>query len=236
MLRRARRFEDDGGGGRRPAPLEDGDGETAGPVRRQGETQGRDGGFGGGPQGAEQEGGGAAGRGGHLEAAYGTGVGLGRPAEHGIGGTAGQGLFGGPEGILLGGGRNDDEARQIHAGGGPGGRMKGVRRADHEGPAAARPDGLQGGHQQGQFAEAGAVHQQFAEGAPGPAAAGQLGVQGGMAAGHDGQRGGGEAVAAPDVGPGEDFGQGTHYRALPLRMRPTARPSMARGPSTTMGA
>ena len=234
--RRARRFEVERRSERRAAPLEDGHGQPAGRCSGKRQAQRRHRSLGCGARRPEQEGGGAAGRRRDLQAPHGAGVGMRCPAQHGIRRTARQRLLGRPERVALGGRRDDDEPRQIDARSRPGRRMQRVRRADRQRPAALGTDRGERRHQQAQLAQARAIDEEFAQGAARPAAAGQFGIERGKAARHRRQRRRRDAVAAPDIGPRQHFGQHPHHSALPLRIRPTASPSMASGPSTTMGA
>ncbi len=89
----------------------------------------------------------------------------------------------------------------------------GLPGGSHQGdPAVGDGKGRQGGQEQGQFADAGALAEQFGQAAPGPAATGQFGIELGMAAGNTGLRQAGQGVAAPHVAPGQHLGKPRRQR------------------------
>lgn len=189
-------MDGDGIGQRGAATLEDAhlDPTRAG---RKGEPQCGRRGLAGKAVGAQQDEGGDVFFGGELQAAQGAHVGIGQPQQDDIGGARSQGLTGGP--TCMGRARRLDEEQTFegHPGSGQGRGVERLGRSDADRPAPGANTGQQG-QQQAEFADSGVGQEEFGEGAPGPATAGEHGIQRGMAGGQARGSRRRQPVTAPD--------------------------------------
>ena len=115
--------------------------------------------------------------------------------------------------------------------------MQRMRGSHQQRPAAHFLHPQQSRHQHGNFAQADTIQQDFGECPTWPAPTGQFGIKRGKTTGYARQDSACHMIAAPDIGPGQDFSEGdcSVHKASPLRIRPTAMPSMTSELSATMG-
>jgi len=113
--------------------------------------------------------------------------------------AAAQGLDPGPQRVARTARKNQAQAGEVKAGGGPGRRMGSMRRRQQQNAAAGGGQRGQRRPQQAELADTFVLDQKLGQRATRPAAAGQLGIKNGETAGKSRRWRHGEGVAATDL-------------------------------------
>ncbi len=144
----------------------------------------------------------------NLQAPYLAGVDARRPAQYRAWRAARQGLFGCPQGIAHLSRCDDDKPRQIDTRFRPARCMHDVRRSNQHDPLSFGLHSDQRRQEQRAFALPGTIGQHLGQRPARPTAARQFAVERREAAGHSGERGTNQPIAAPDIGTVQHLGKG----------------------------